>query len=66
MSQPLNIIIVERTGSLKSLAIKDFKLEELFKKCGFKKSDDFIKQNEWNVKYDSKRYFIEVFAKTDE
>jgi len=65
MSQPLNIIIVEKTGSLKSLAIKDFKLEELFKKCGFKKADDFIKQVEWNVKYDSKKYFIEVFAKTD-
>jgi hypothetical protein len=64
MSQPLNIIIVEKTGSLKTLAIKDFKLEELFKKCGFKKADDFIKQVEWNIKYDSKTYFIEVFAKT--
>ena len=28
MSLPLNIIIVERTGTLKSLAIKDFKLED--------------------------------------
>lgn len=65
MSQPLNIVIVEKTGSLKSLAIKDFKLEEVFKKCGFKKADDFIKQVEWNVKYDSKKYFIEVYAKTD-
>ena len=65
MSQPLNIIIVERLGTLKSLAIKDFKLEELFKKCGFKKSDDFVKQVEWNVKYDSKKYYIEVYAKTD-
>lgn len=65
MSQPLNIVIVERNGSLKSLAIKEFKLEELFKKCGFKKADDFIRQVEWNVKYDSKKYFIELFAKTD-
>ena len=65
MSQPLNIIIVERIGTLKSLAIKDFKLEELFKKCGFKKSEDFIRQVEWNVKYDSKKYYIEVFAKTE-
>ena len=65
MSQPLNIVIVEKNGSLKSLAIKDFKLEDLFKKCGFKKADDFIKQVEWNIKYDSKKYFIEVFAKTD-
>lgn len=47
MSQPLNIIIVERTGTLKLLSIKDFKEEELFKKCGFKKSEDFLKQTEW-------------------
>ena len=65
MSQPLNIVIVEKNGSLKSLAIKEFKLEDLFKKCGFKKGDDFVKQVEWNVKYDSKKYFIEVFAKID-
>ena len=65
MSQPLNIIIVERTGTLKLLSIKEFKEEELFKKCGFKKSEDFLKQTEWNVKYDSKKYYIQVFAKTD-
>ena len=35
MSQPLNIIIVEKAGTLKSLAIKDFKLEELFKRRFF-------------------------------
>ena len=65
MSQPLNIIIVERLGTLKSLSIKDFKEEELFKKCGFKKAEDFISQIEWNVKYESKKYFIKVFAKTE-
>jgi len=65
MSQPLNIIIVERTGSLKTLAIKDFKEDELFKKCGFKKAEDFLKQTEWNVKYDGEKYFIQVFAKAD-
>jgi len=65
MSHPLNIIIVEKNGELKSLAIKDFKEEELFKKCGFKKSGDFIKQTEWNAKYDGKKYFVEVYGKTD-
>jgi hypothetical protein len=65
MSYPLNIIIVEKEGILKSLAIKDFKLEELYKKCGFKKGEDFIRQTEWNVKCDSKKYFIEVYAKTE-
>ena len=65
MSQPLSIIIVEKMGNLKMLSIKDFKLDELYKKCGFKKSADFIKQVEWSTKYDGKKYFIEVFAKTD-
>ena len=46
----LNIIIVEKTGILKSLAIKEFKEDELFKKCGFKKAEDFVKQHEWNMK----------------
>jgi hypothetical protein len=65
MSQPLDIIIVERLGSLKSLSIKEFKLEDLYKKCGFKKADNFNKQTEWTIKYDGKKYFIQVFAKTD-
>jgi hypothetical protein len=65
MSHPLDIIIVERLGSLKLLSIKDFKLEELYKKCGFKKAEDFNKQTEWSLKFDGKKYFIQVFAKVD-
>ena len=65
MSRPLTIVIVEKGGSLKSLAIKDFKLEELFKKCGFKKGEDFVKQVEWNAKYEGEKYYIEVYAKTE-
>jgi hypothetical protein len=65
MTKPLNIIIVEKSGSLKSLSIKDFKTEELYKKCGFKKGEDFVKQVEWNAKYESEKYYIEVYAKTE-
>jgi hypothetical protein len=65
MSQSLNVIIVEKTGLLKMLAIKEFKEEDLFKKCGFKKSEDFNKQTEWNVKCESKKYLISVYAKVD-
>jgi len=60
----LNIVIVEKNGSLKSLQIKDFKEEDLFKKCGFKKGEDFIKQIEWNVKLNGIKYNINVYAKT--
>jgi hypothetical protein len=65
MTKPLTIIIVEKGGSLKLLAIKDFKLEELYKKCGFKKAEDFIKQVEWTAKYEDEKYYVEVFAKTE-
>jgi len=63
--KPLNIIIVEKTGVLKLLSIKEFKLDEVFKKCGFKKGEDFLKQTEWSVKLEGKKYFIEVYGKTD-
>ena len=65
MSQPLSIIIVEKSGTLKPLLIKDFKEEELYKKCGFKKAEDFVKQTEWNAKYEGKKYYFQVFAKSE-
>ena len=65
MSQSLNVLIVEKTGVLKMLAIKEFKEEDLFKKCGFKKSEDFNRQTEWSVKCESKKYLISVYAKVD-
>lgn len=64
MSEHANIIIVEKGGQLKTLAIKDYKEEDLYKKCGFKKADDFVKQTEWTAKFDGKRYHIFVFGKT--
>jgi len=67
MANPITVIIVEKSGALKSLSIKDFKEGELFKKCGFKKADDFVEQHEWKVKVagDANTYYIKVFAKTD-
>lgn len=67
MANPITVIIVEKSGALKSLSIKDFKEGELFKKCGFKKADNFVEQHEWKVKVkgDTNTYYIKVFAKTD-
>jgi len=65
MAQPLNIIIIDRLGSLKMHSIKDFKQEDLFKKCGFKKADNFIKQTEWNVKHEGSKYILQLFAKKE-
>jgi len=65
MSKPLTIVIVEKSGDLKSTTIKDFKEEELFKKCGFKKGEDFVKQHDWSVRTGGKKYVISVYGKTD-
>lgn len=65
MSQNISVIIVEKIGSLKSLTVKDYKEEELYKKCGFKKPDGFSKQTEWGIKLDGKKYILALFAKTE-
>jgi hypothetical protein len=59
------IIIVDKTATLKILNVKELKEEELYKKCGFKKSDGFIKQTEWMRKIDGEKYFVSLYAKTD-
>jgi hypothetical protein len=65
MPQPLTIVLVDKTGELKELNVKDYKEEELFKKCGFKKADGFLKQTEWNVKLNGQKYSIMMFGKED-
>jgi len=65
MPQSLVVVIIEKSGTPKSLNIKDYKEEELFKKCGFKKADDFIKHTTWPVKIEGKRYSIAMYGKLD-
>lgn len=65
MPQPLTIILVEKNGDLKTLSIKDYKEDELFKKCGFKKADDFSKQIDWAAKIDGEKYIISMYGKSE-
>ena len=55
----LSIILVEKNATLKTLTVKDFKESELFKKCGFKKSEDFEKQTQWS----HNGYEVSVYGK---
>jgi hypothetical protein len=65
MTQSLTIIIVDKGGSLKTLTVKDYKVEDLYKKCGFKKSEGFTLQVEWPVKLEGQRYLIQMYGKLD-
>jgi hypothetical protein len=65
MMHPLTIIIVEKLGNLKTLGIKDYKEDDLFKKCGFKTNVGFQKQVEWKVKLNNISYYIQVYGKSE-
>jgi hypothetical protein len=59
------ILIIDKSGTPKVLSVKDFKIEELYKKCGFKKPDGLEKRHVWVTKYDKTSYRISVYAKED-
>ena len=58
------ILIVEKTGSIKELNVKNYAEEEFYKKAGFKTSDGFKLITSWDVKIDETKYFISVYGKT--
>jgi hypothetical protein len=65
MPKSISLIVVEKNGVLRSLTVKDYKEEELYKKCNFKKSEGFIIQNEWSTKFNGQKYTIVLYAKSD-
>jgi hypothetical protein len=60
-----SILIVEKGGDLKSLSVKDYQEDELFKKCGFKKADGFSKQTDWTIKLSGSKYIVSAYGKTE-
>ncbi len=60
------IVIVDKTGTLKEVNAKDLNKDDLYKKCGFKKADGFEKLTEWTTKISGEGKFItSVYGKTD-
>ncbi len=55
------IVIVKKSGDLETLNVKEFRVEELYKKCGFKQSDGFEQAHEWCIK----EYKVRVYGKTN-
>lgn len=58
-----SIVIVEKTGTLKSLNVKSASNEELYKKAGFKSNNDFARQTTWNVDLNGTHYCISLYGK---
>lgn len=58
------IIIIEKSGSVKEQNIKDYVESELYKKAGYKTSEGFVKHTVWKVELGQTKYNIEVYGKT--
>jgi len=55
---------VSKSGEIKETNIKNFDVETLYKKAGYKTGDGFIKQTEWGLEVLDTQYNIEIYAKT--
>jgi hypothetical protein len=61
-----SIVLVETNGTLKTLKAKEMTAESLYKKCGFRVADDFVRRHTWRVrlkKSDEERFIVSVWAK---
>jgi hypothetical protein len=61
----LTIIIVDKIGELKTLNVKNYCEQELYKKCGFKKDTNFMLHATWNVTLNDLNYSVSMYGKTD-
>ena len=61
----LNILIIEKTGAIKELALKSFSEADLYKRAGFKTATGFELQTEWGAEIQGKAYSVALYGKTD-
>lgn len=61
-----SIVIVEKNGDLKAQEYKSSTIDELYKKCSFKKADGFEKVSEWTYsKKGENMITVELWARQD-
>ena len=62
----ISFVVVEKNGSLKEASVKQITVEELYKKCGFRKGDDFECRTIWeNVEVGSSKHTVQLWARSE-
>jgi len=62
----ITFIIVEKSGSLKEVSVKEITVEEMYKKCGFRKGEDFECRSTWeNVQVGNHRHTVQLWARSE-
>lgn len=65
-SNNITFIIVEKSGSLKEVSVKEITVEEMYKKCGFRKGEDFECRTTWeNVQVGNQRHTVQLWARSE-
>ena len=57
------ILIVDKSGKIKELELKNYHENELYKKAGFKSAEGFELQTEWGAEINGKPFFVSVYGK---
>jgi len=58
-----SLVLIESNGTVKTLKAKDVTLDTLYKKCGFRSSEDFVRQHTWEIKLAGETHIVSVWAK---
>ena len=56
-----NIVLISKSGSVKTQSAKNLVLNELYKKCKLKNSNDFEKRHTWKTHDD----YVTIYAKNN-
>ena len=63
LAKQVSIVLIETNGTIKTLKTKEVSNETLYKKCGFRVSDDFLCHHTWQVKLQEETYHISLWGK---
>jgi hypothetical protein len=59
------IILIDKTGTIKETSLKQYVESDLYKKAGFKTSDQFKLHTTWAIELETKKYLISLYGKTE-
>jgi hypothetical protein len=62
----VSFIVVEKNATIKEVVAKNFNKDDIYKKCGFRKSDGFECHHTWeSIKIGHTKYTIQMWGKDD-
>jgi len=57
------IIVIDKTGTVKEINIKEYVQEDLYKKANFKSSEGFCSHHKWTLELNNNKYNIVIYGK---